>query len=128
LNEISEPDPWEQIKGFLPDTEIVFENEGSNSPFSGPEVERILQGLDRLQLSIQQRFSLAESRAQILQSEIEYLKEQVKRQGRLNWKQIFVRTMVTLAIKLALPPDARQTVWDLVKECFGTIRALITLP
>ncbi len=123
-SEIAEPDPWEQIKAFAPDVEILFETGEHNTAFSFVEVQQIITALDTLQLQMESRFTLAQNQLQVLRTNIEYLKDQAKKQGRINWKQILIGTLVTLAVKLALPPEIRPIFWNLAQESF---RAFVKL-
>ena len=98
--EIEVPNLWEaaafeaEIIGFDP---LNIENE----PFSQDEREALEKGLNELREYIATTHQLTGQHLKELNASIEYLKGSTDRSGRLDWRGIFVNTIINLAIRLS---------------------------
>jgi hypothetical protein len=118
------PDLWEQLKEYAPDETFIGTAEISNAPFSYPEVENIIESVDRLRAQIEKNFDLRPDQLTFVKREFEYLKEAAKSQGRKAWMHTAIGVIMTIAVGLALSPEKTKLLWALLKSCFGGILQL----
>ncbi|MFQ5963651.1 MAG: hypothetical protein ACE5KZ_05140 [Candidatus Scalinduaceae bacterium] len=122
--EIQITDPWDEIDKYLPGGKINLENEKENSPFSYEQVEHITKALYKLKEEIRKTYDLDNNHNQLIQEKLNYLIDRSKRMGRIDWKNIFVATLMGLVVNLALNPEQAKGFWGLVKICFKGILLL----
>lgn len=124
LKEQEVPDLWEQLKEYAPHETFIGTGEISNTPFTDLEVENIIASLDRLQTQIEKNFNLQGEQLSFVETQIEYLKDGVKRQGRKDWVHTSIGVIASIAVGLALSPEKAKLLWELLKSCFAVVLPL----
>ncbi len=122
--EISIIDPWDEIEKYIPGENVDFKSEGANEPFTFSQVEHITKSLNKLKEEIDKNYTLNQEQAAIVQSKLDYLIDRAKNIGRLDWKNIFVSTIINIAFILAMDVEQAKLLWNLVKICFRGILLL----
>ncbi|MFA6355951.1 MAG: hypothetical protein WCY23_02450 [Candidatus Omnitrophota bacterium] len=122
--EISIIDPWEEISSYKPGDKVDLGDEITNSPFSSPQIERIIKAIEKLKSEIERNYNLDKEQKEIVNSKLDYLIDKAKTIGRIDWRNIFAGTIVNLAVDLALDSQKYKLLWQLVKSCFEGIRLL----
>ncbi len=117
--EIDTPDPWEEIEKYIPGGKIDLEDERANNPFNFSQVEHITRSLNKLKEEIIGKYELEEKQKEVIQNKLDYLIDRAKKVGRIDWKNIFISTIITLSFDLAMNPEQVNLLWSLVKSCFG---------
>ena len=124
MREISTPDPWEEIEKYIPGAEVGLEDEEKNTPFTFEQVEHIEKSISRLKTEINKKYKFSDEQDKLIQSKLNYLIDRAKKIGRIDWKNIFMGTIITIMANLALNPQQAKSLWVLVKECFKGILLL----
>ena len=124
LQRESNPDLWEQMKEYSPREELIHIAGISNTPFSYAEVEALLESLDELQSKLEMNFKLQGKNLAFVKSQIKYLKDAAKRQGKKDWLHTSIGVIAGIAVNLALSPENAKLLWELVKSCFGGVLLL----
>jgi hypothetical protein len=120
--ELEEPDKWEQV--YRLGSEMPFQiTEGNNSPFIYREVEQISDAIKRVRAELL-TIGLQERQLRIANAKLDYLMEKAKTFGRIDWRNIMIGALVTLAMEAALPPEANKLVWTIMHEAFKTVLSL----
>ena len=122
--EIETTDPWEEIGQYLPGGKINLEDEKENSSFAYKEVEQITTSLQKLKEEISKNYELDANKDEFVQKKLDYLIDRSKKLGRIDWKNIFIATLINIAFHLALNPTDTAKLWNLVKICFKGILLL----
>jgi len=122
--EIESVDPWEDIDKYLPGDDINLEDEKENSPYTYDQVEHISIALNKLKVEIKNSFGLGDEQFGIVQNKLDYLIDRSKKMGRIDWKNLFVGTLMGLASNLILDPEKVKILWNLVKTCFKGVLLL----
>lgn len=122
--EVETTDPWDEIDKYLPGGEINLEDEKENSPFPYDQVEHIKKALYKFKDEIKKTYNLDNDQDQIVQEKLDYLIDRAKKIGRIDWKNIFVATLMGLIVNLSLNPEQAKGFWGLVKICFKGILLL----
>lgn len=116
--ELSVRNPWENIKDYLPSDEIDFRDEDINSGFSFDEVSQIEVSLNVFKKLLLEHHKLSEKQTEVLNHKIEYLCETAKRSRKIDWKNIFIGTMINLMITINLNPEQAYSFWQTLIGCF----------
>lgn len=124
LVEVTTADPWEEIKKYIPGDNIDLEGEKANTSFTFKEVEHITKAINALKLEVKKAYNLTQDQEKIVNAKLDYLIEKSKSIGRVDWKNIFVGTIVSITFELMLEPGKVKTLWQLIKSCFGGILLL----
>lgn len=122
--EIETVDPWDVIDKYMPGMEINLEDEKENSPYSYEQVEHIAKALYRFKDEVKKNYDLDKDQDKLVQEKLDYLIDRSKKMGRIDWKNLFVGTLMGLAGGLALNPEQAKGFWGLVKICFKGILLL----
>lgn len=122
--EIDTIDPWLEIEKYIPGEKINLEDEESNKPFNYSQVEHICKSLNRLKDEINSNFKLTRDQTGVVQNKLDYLIDRAKNIGRIDWKNIFVSTIIMIAFELAMNPEQVKLLWSLVKVCFRGVLLL----
>ena len=73
---------------------------------------------------IAKNYKLDAAQSVNINSKLDYLVDRSQKLGRIDWKNIFVATIINVAIILALNPQQARSLWLLVKNCFKGILLL----
>ena len=122
--EIEVVDPWDEIEQYIPGEKIDLEDGEANKSFSYSQVEHITQSLNKLKEEINKNFKLNESQTLFLNNKLDYLIDRAKNIGRIDWRNIFVSTIIMIAFELAMNPEQVKLLWSLVKVCFRGVLLL----
>lgn len=122
--EIRVVDPWEALGKYTPGEKIDLNDEKANTPFTYPEVESITKAINRLHDEINKNYKLSSKEIEIVENRLDYLIDRAKNVGRIDWKNIFIATMMNVAFQLAMNPTQTSLLWNLIKNCFRGILLL----
>lgn len=116
--ELSIKNPWENIKDYLPSNEIDFRDKDINSEFSFQEVAQIEASLNNFKTQLLEKYTLSAEQIEIISRKIDYLCDTAKRSRKIDWKNIFVGSMINLMITINLSPEQAYAFWQTLMGCF----------
>ena len=119
--EIEIVDPWEEIEKYLPGSTVNLENESGNAQFTYDQVVHITEAVEKLKKEIANNFHLKGLEEKLVQQKLDYLIDRSKKLGKIDWKNLFLGTLMGLAANLAFNPEQAKTLWTLVRICFKGI-------
>lgn len=122
--EVELPDKWGQIFDSAKQIGAVGVDQ-ENTPFTFVEVQEIQGAAERAKHNISQ-LTLQEDQFKLLCQKLDYVADKAKTLGRIDWKNLFIGTIVATTVQIALPPETARSLWMLVREAFQKI-LLITL-
>ncbi len=123
--EVGQPDMWEELAKYqLPPGAELTPNAG-NEPFTLPQVEQIVSGINKVRESLMNEFGDGEEEQNLINEKLDYLIDAAKRQGRKDWFHTCIGVLFGLATALAMSPEQTKHLWSLLKNAItGVLRFL----
>lgn len=88
---------------------LAFHAAAGRSLFTADEQAEIANQLRDIKEYVKQTYALSEHQTQVLEAKLAYLEDARRRLGRLDWRNVALATLFTLAAEAMLPPeDARR--------------------
>ena len=117
--EIEQPDKWQHI---FDESKSIGINIGTedNSQFTYEEVTHIQQAMLRAKAAAGQ-LQLTAQQLRLLSDKLDYVAEKAKLLGRIDWKNLFMGTMITMIVDLGVPDELKKQLWLILKESFKVI-------
>jgi hypothetical protein len=104
--------------------------ESDNSVFTAAEQEKIRLVINEIRAYVISSYNPTPEALRSLNSKLDYLIDGSKRLGRIHWKDIFVSTMIGIAVQLSLPGDQTHEllrfVGQLLRQILGAVLSLPT--
>lgn len=110
--EVETPDLWASLaqeKEMLGAEPV----EAVNTTFNAEEQVQIKQAIEEIRVYISATYSLASEPLATVNRKLDYLIDASKRLGRIDWKNIFVAALITLALERVIPSGSG------LRELFG---------
>lgn len=126
-DEIETIDPWEHMQGYLPAEAVDYFDQNENTQFSYAQAQQIEGRLNQFRKNVVGEFKLTGKQVEVVDQKINYLIDRVKKLGRIDWRTIFVGTIVSLGMGLAMEPSKMKRLWALARECFESAVKLISV-
>lgn len=106
------PDLWAVIQeqGEL----ITGAAEVENTPFTPKEQEQIEARLNEAKAFVHTTFELEPEQYETIDARLDYLVDAAKRQGRVDWRNIFVGTLLSLVVQAVVPVEPVQQILFIV--------------
>lgn len=124
LEELEEPDLWEQLsKQQLPHGKTV-PIEITNEPFTPNEIERIKSGLNQIRAYIEEHVQASEEQLKAVNEELDYLTDAVERINRKDWRNSCIGTIIIIIGILQLSQEQAKPIWDLIVNALRVIQLL----
>ena len=114
--EIELIDKWQQLTTEMPDFKIIPIN--SQGKFSYEEVEQITNKMPLLKARIKE-IPLTEAQEKAINGRLEELLELSKTSTKTNWEALFIGSIMSLMLTLAITPDNVRLIWEAVKIVFS---------
>jgi hypothetical protein len=117
--EISTPDKWAD---FLAASEKLSweKTEEGNTQFSYDEVQTIERAASTAKQQLRQ-LGLVPEQLRIIESKLDYISDRAKSFGRIDWKNLFVGTLVSLVVQYSIPLETAKLIWKTVGEAFKQV-------
>ncbi len=119
FREVREPDKWARLSTEVESLNMALEPQPSQDRFTVQEYESLVQSLSVLGTRIKQIEGLSEKQLSGIDTELEHLKEMAKSLSKVDWKSMFVGTIITLIIQLSIGQEQGRAIWAIVKEVFN---------
>jgi hypothetical protein len=103
---IETPDLWDELRREREMLQAAPAEAVENSPFTPEEQAEIVKRLREIEEYAKGTYALSDSDRQALEARFDYLEEAVGRLCRLDWRNIALGTLFTLAAEAILPPEA----------------------
>jgi hypothetical protein len=117
--ELGEPDKWAGL--FESSGQIGWtSDDGDNRPFTYIEVQEVDAAINRAKSGIRE-LELPDETMKFIEARLDYIAEKSKTLGKVDWKNIFLGTMIGTIVQLALPNETGQAIWTLLKEAFKRV-------
>jgi hypothetical protein len=85
-----------------------------NTQFSLEEQNRIAQQLNEAKAYVHATYELTSEQGKSIDAQLDYLVDAAKRQGRIDWRNLVVGTLLSLVLQAVLPPEAAQSLLTFV--------------
>jgi hypothetical protein len=121
--ELDQPDKWQQFVESSKQISIKTD-EKDNQQFTIEEFRQIEIAVEQVRIRSNQ-IGLAEDQLKLLHEKLDYISEKAKTLGKLDWKNLFVGSMVGVVIQMAIPPDTTQLLWKIIGEAFNQFFLLL---
>lgn len=116
-SELEQPDKWNNYYLISDEFNWRFNDDKDNSKFSFAEIEEISNSINQVKNQVRE-LELTDEKLNIINDKLDYLLEKSKVLGKLDWKNLFVGTIITLIVQLSLPVDLSQQIWKIIGEAF----------
>src|SRR5690606_21058625 len=116
--ETSHDDKWKKLEEEINNFDFKFE--GTNDQFSVLEYEEVCLKIDVIKDKIT-LINLPDEQLTKIHADLEYLKEKAKVLGKLDWKTLFVGTIVNFITQYSLPPEKINSLINLIKEVMNQL-------
>jgi hypothetical protein len=117
--EISQPDKWGAFLKAGRDLRWTISDE-ENSQFSYVEVQEIQASIQNAKAEIS-HLELSQEQLLLVQSKLDYIAEKATTLGRVDWKNLFIGTLIGTIVQLAVPPEMAKEIWSLFAFAFKKI-------
>lgn len=119
--ELSQPDLWQEaFKGTDVKTPEAI-TEAQDTPFTTDEAQQIKESIESLKEHLREQDLINEANQAYVSGQLDYLTNQIPRQGRWTWVQLAIGVLVPLAVTLQLSSDQARTLFNLFKQMVGHI-------
>ncbi len=125
--ELEAPDLWSLVASAGEIALAPTTSEVENTPFTEDEQQYISTQLQEIEKYLQATREIPPDGLARIESRIEYLEDAAKRQGRIDWKNILVGQLLSIAIEAAIPPHLIQDLFRLASDAFQRLFAGIAL-
>ena len=123
--EVEAPDLWAAL---AQEQEMLGAEpaEAINAPFSAEEQVQVKRAIEEIRIYITSTYSLGDEPLAEVNRKLDYLIDASIRLGRIDWKNICVATLFSLAVQYLTPsgPDVRElfsTAWHLLRHVLGSV-------
>jgi hypothetical protein len=117
--EIEEPDKWKQV--FEAGKRISWESdEEDNKQFTFEEVKDIERSIELAKKQLE-KLGLQNEQLKTLEKKLDYVADKAKTLGKVDWKNLFVGTMIGFIVQAAIPPETAKSIWLILQEAFRKI-------
>jgi hypothetical protein len=118
VRELQEPDYWERFEHELSVANI--NSNINNSKFSIKEYEDLQRKIDLISQNIETIPLIAEQLSDI-KKELNRLTELAKDLGKYDWFNLFVGSIISIAIQLSISKENVSLLWDIIKSAFNNL-------
>ena len=123
--EVEEPDLWSDLEKYRIEEDKDVLSHVINEPFTANQAEQIQIGLLKVRSHLEQFTKDNKSQSDFVNSQLEYLADAAKRQGKRDWLHTSIGVIMTITTALALAPDEAKNIWNILK---ATIGGIVQLP
>jgi hypothetical protein len=105
-SELQTPDLWSTVSG---ETQLIsLTADEDNRPFTPDEKLQVQKALNEIKAYLITIHNPSGTRLEAIEKRLGYLEEAVNRLGRLDWKGIFVNTLITIAVTESMSADSAK--------------------
>ncbi|MBS1573011.1 MAG: hypothetical protein JST62_11490 [Bacteroidetes bacterium] len=118
FTELNTPTGWETFE-----SENFLNNDFQelNSEFTELEKAKVGQSISELKEKIK-LLELPEPTLDILNKKLDELHIKVDKLNKFDWKSLFIGTIASLIMTLAIPPQASGLIWEYIKSAFSGLK------
>lgn len=99
------PDLWTALESHR---ELLAGEETNNSPFTPDEQRQIETRLGELKTYARATLELEPAQLEKIEANLDYLVEAAQREGRIDWRNLLLGSLISLALQAVVPVDAVQ--------------------
>jgi hypothetical protein len=119
--DLETPDLWGELQREAELLGIASDEAARNTPFTADEQKEIVGKLQELEEYVRITYSLSSEQMRILDAKINYLIDALGRLGRTDWRGVFVGTIVSYVLTVAIPPESARSIFMTFMELFQAI-------
>lgn len=116
-DEITTIDKWERLKDEIGQISFSFKDE--TNKFSASEYEDLKIKMQLLKLEIRQ-LGLQQTQLVAIEKKLDNLTEIGLTLSKFDWKSLFVGTIISIIIQLAVTQENARAIWSVIKKIFNT--------
>lgn len=116
IREISIEDKWKRLDKEI--AQLNINTDSNESKFTAQEYEELRLKISMLKVNLIE-LNLAPEQMQTLSSKLDYLAELALNLNKVDWKNLFIGTLISLIIQLAIPPETSSQIWFVIKQVFS---------
>lgn len=124
-HEVEEPDLWSELEKYQIEEDKDVLSHIINEPFTANQAEQIQIGLLKVRSYLEQYTKDNNSQFEFVNSQLDYLVDAAKRQGKRDWLHTSIGVIMTITTALALAPEEAKNIWNILK---ATIGGIVQLP
>jgi hypothetical protein len=106
--DLDTPDLWAELQNEAELLRDASSGANENKPFTQQEQRDIEQRLREVETQVRRKYSLTEPEVEVLKAKIDYLVDAAGRLGRIDWRTIFVGTIVAYILSLSYASEREQ--------------------
>lgn len=125
--ELNTKNPWDDILKQKELSEAAATIGEENTPFTSDEISLISSKLDEIKDLLVAKNLVDEEQQTAIESQLKYLGEAAKRQGRRDWVFLALGVIVQLGFEKALTPAAFKVIGPIFIELFRQVSAVVRL-
>lgn len=120
--ETEEPNLWAEVDKYKPTLSLLPDEQLLNETISPQVVERIEAKLQLFADEMKQHFKLNEGQQQVIQEDIDFLKDEAKHQKCRSWALMLFALLINISYQYS---DKLNQFWELVGRTIGQIKILL---
>jgi hypothetical protein len=122
--ESQQTDKWKELLDFSRDYIIDNNNDQLNARFSYDEIINIQSNTVVAKEKIK-TLPLQQSQIDEINSKLDYLVEKAKDHTKIDWKNLFVGTLIQTIFQLSITPDLMHKVWHYIIGSYTVIKLIL---
>lgn len=124
--EIEQPDLWGELERIKEFGDIEYEVENTMQQFSYQETSQIEEGINNIRDYLIKEVKGNAEEVMKINEKLDYLIDASKRMGRIDWRNVFIGTVVNIITSVGLNPEQVQVVAQLFQSAVTGIMRLVS--
>ncbi len=116
--EVQEIDKWDRIQADMGQANFGFNY--SQGTFSEAEYQVLSIKIESLKQNFES-IGLQKEQIKLLQDILEHTKQVAKEMNKVDWKNLFLGSIMAAIAQLSLSQDMAKVIWSLIKESFNKL-------
>ena len=114
--EINTPNKWDRLYSEI--SGIYLKTDNDSSKFTIHEFEDLQNKISNIKSGFQ-KIGLPSEQLLVFNDKLDYLISQAKEMNKFDWKSLFIGTIISIIIQLAVSPENAKEIWEIVKKTFS---------
>ena len=115
--EITSEDKWSRLNRLVESSRFNFTDDFNQLTFQ--EYENLVEKIDVLKERIS-KLEIQPQQIEQINAKLDHITELSKKMTKMDWRNLFVGTIISILIQLSLSPEVGQQILDIIRELFST--------
>ncbi|MEO8148531.1 MAG: hypothetical protein ABI723_12875 [Bacteroidia bacterium] len=116
--EVLQEDKWIRLQKQISNLNFGFNYKDGS--FSVTEYQELSSKIDTLHQRLES-IGLQQEEIKLLREILKHTKEVAKDMNKVDWKNLFIGSIISAVVQLSLTPESAKTLWHLIKEVFNKL-------